>query len=123
MKEESVHTTMLESKQHISSAVGHQIHLLRKSLGISGKTLAEQVGVSQQQISRYERGICQVSIDTLIYILHNLGVPLDEFFFKVSLSLKKDMPDFYEKYQPIFLPLMDFNNEYAIRNKQYLYFD
>lgn len=52
---------------------GLVIRKIRKENGISACELAKQVNVSQQQMSRYERGINKISID----MLFNLSVALD----------------------------------------------
>ncbi|EKT62818.1 fimbrial operon regulator [Providencia alcalifaciens Dmel2] len=39
--------------------------------------------ISQQQISRYERGITSVSIETLDAILNKLGKDWSDFFLKL----------------------------------------
>lgn len=52
---------------------GLVIRKIRKENGISACELATQVNVSQQQMSRYERGINKISID----MLFNLSVALD----------------------------------------------
>ncbi|MEY0874462.1 helix-turn-helix domain-containing protein, partial [Providencia manganoxydans] len=43
---------------NVNRIVGREIRKRRKHLGLSGIELANLVGVSQQQISRYERGEC-----------------------------------------------------------------
>lgn len=49
-------------------AIGARIRLRRKSLGISQGGLAEQIGVSFQQVQKYERGANRVSGSTLVAI-------------------------------------------------------
>ncbi|EJD6584521.1 helix-turn-helix transcriptional regulator, partial [Providencia rettgeri] len=55
---------------------GKKIKLLRKQKGLTASELGEQMGVSQQQISRYERGVNHINIETLEKL---------SFFFKVSI--------------------------------------
>lgn len=55
---------------NVNRIVGREIRKRRKHLGLSGIELANLVGVSQQQISRYERGECNINIENL-YVLAN----------------------------------------------------
>ncbi|MGM0939170.1 MAG: helix-turn-helix domain-containing protein [Pseudomonadota bacterium] len=103
------------AKIHLSQAVGRQIYLTRKALGLTGKELAEKLGVSQQQVSRYERGICRIDVDTLVYLLNQLGEPIDSFFHNVSIILKDNSPKIYEEYHSLFYPVLNVSNEqYAL---------
>ncbi|BBU94414.1 MULTISPECIES: helix-turn-helix domain-containing protein [Providencia] len=58
---------------NVNRIVGREIRKRRKHLGLSGIELANLVGVSQQQISRYERGECNINIENL----HTLANALD----------------------------------------------
>ncbi|MEX6209206.1 MULTISPECIES: helix-turn-helix domain-containing protein [Providencia] len=51
---------------NVNRIVGKEIRKRRKHLGLSGFELANLVGVSQQQISRYERG--SVTLISKIYM-------------------------------------------------------
>ncbi|HHQ2586741.1 TPA: helix-turn-helix domain-containing protein [Providencia rettgeri] len=98
----------LISRQKLSQAIGHQIYLTRKLYGLTGKELGEKLGVSQQQISRYERGICRIDIDVLVCFLNELNMPLNEFFTNVSLNLKEISPRIYEEFHSLFIPLLNY---------------
>ena len=50
-------------------------------MGISQERLGEMVGVTYQQIQKYEKGINKVNSEMLQKIAHSLEVPID-FFFK-----------------------------------------
>nr|WP_276512857.1 helix-turn-helix transcriptional regulator [Morganella morganii] len=49
----------------------------RKYLGLSIVRLAEDMGITQQQFNRYERGTSRISIHYLAEMFH---VPVDYFF-------------------------------------------
>lgn len=53
---------------------------LRKAKGISQMQLAEMLGVSYQQVQKYEKGITRISVDRLHQISKALGVPINIFF-------------------------------------------
>ncbi len=50
----------------VDVAIGARMRLRRKSLGISQGALADQIGVSFQQVQKYERGANRVSGSTLV---------------------------------------------------------
>ncbi|HBO24273.1 MULTISPECIES: helix-turn-helix domain-containing protein [unclassified Providencia] len=93
------------TKDHIAIAIGYELSKLRKLRNLSGKKLAEMIDISQQQISRYERGTCRINTDTLVYLLYKLGTSLDDFFIGVSLRLKEIDPELYKNYRFLFYPL------------------
>ncbi len=56
------------------SEIGEKIRKIRKSCGLSQMELAERVGVSFQQIQKYEKGKDRISVDRLQQIAEALGV-------------------------------------------------
>lgn len=60
--------------------IGNKIKGIRKSLGISQMKLAEEVGVSFQQIQKYEKGINKISVEMIQQIAGALGMPVSIFF-------------------------------------------
>lgn len=60
--------------------VGANIRIRRKELGLSQIQLAEAVGVSFQQLQKYERGTNRVSSSTLFVMSKVLKVPIQFFF-------------------------------------------
>ena len=65
---------------NVNWIVGREIRKRRKNLGLSGIELANIVGVSQQQISRYERGECNINIENLHVLADALETNLICFF-------------------------------------------
>lgn len=57
-------------------AIGHRIRERRRRLGMSQAGLAEAVGVTFQQIQKYERGANRVSFSRLLEIAHALDCGL-----------------------------------------------
>lgn len=60
--------------------VGQRIRMRRIVLGISQSALAEKIGVTRQQVQKYEKGVNQVGGNRLQQIAGTLRVPLDYFF-------------------------------------------
>ena len=52
----------------VDIAIGARMRLRRKSMGISQGALADQIGVSFQQVQKYERGANRVSGSTLVAV-------------------------------------------------------
>ncbi|OOF65403.1 helix-turn-helix domain-containing protein [Rodentibacter sp. Ppn85] len=74
-------------------AIGKRIQLRRKELGISAEVLAEKIGVSQQQFSRYERGATKMNVNHLVNIAIILNTPIDWFFSdSKTFNLDDDKP-------------------------------
>jgi len=67
---------MKESKKKIE----HLIKELRKAKGFSQMQLAEMLGVSYQQVQKYEKGTTKISVERLEQISRALGVPVNIFF-------------------------------------------
>ncbi|WP_341258943.1 helix-turn-helix transcriptional regulator [Morganella morganii] len=68
------------NEREISLFIGQQISRKRKSPGLSGMALAELLGLSQQQISRYEQGITNIRASTLLQIAFLFNVDVKSFF-------------------------------------------
>ena len=60
--------------------IGTQLKVIRELYGISGKALAEKVGVVPSQISKIESGITNPSFDLLGRICKALNITLSDFF-------------------------------------------
>lgn len=86
----------------LSRVVGRQIGRLRREQGLTGRELAAILGVSQQQVSRYESGVCRIDVDFLFYLLRQFDVTLEDFFISVSHSLKENDLKLYHQYQTLF---------------------
>lgn len=54
-------------------ALGRRIRARRNELGVSQPSLADAIGVTFQQIQKYERGYNRVSFSRLVDIAHALG--------------------------------------------------
>jgi transcriptional regulator with XRE-family HTH domain len=60
--------------------VGLQVRLRRKELKISQEKLAEALGLTFQQVQKYERGANRISASKLYEIARALQVPIGWFF-------------------------------------------
>jgi transcriptional regulator with XRE-family HTH domain len=60
--------------------VGRRLRLKRTFLGMSQETVGKQIGVTFQQIQKYERGINRMGASRLYDFSKALGVPISYFF-------------------------------------------
>lgn len=66
--------------QDIDAAVGLRMAARRSALGLSQTALATQLGVSFQQVQKYEKGANRVSASRLHQIATVLGCSVADFF-------------------------------------------
>ncbi len=78
-------TVMRDGPHPVDVHVGNRVRLRRTLLGMTQEMLGEGVGLSFQQIQKYERGTDRISSSRLWDISNVLDVPISFFF--------EDMPD------------------------------
>lgn len=88
---------MIGKKQMPSAApniidieVGNKMRLRRRTLGITQKKLADSVGVTFQQIQKYEKGTNRVGASRLLQIANVLSVSASFFFQNGMQTVFKD---------------------------------
>lgn len=69
-------------KKRVSSSreIGERIKKRRKELGISQEKLAEILGVTYQQVQRYEKGINKLNVENIQFVADALSIPVSCFF-------------------------------------------
>lgn len=60
--------------------IGRQLKLARKYKKITLKRLADELGISYQQLQKYEKGLNRISAEKLWRISQILDVPIWDFF-------------------------------------------
>lgn len=93
------------SPHHVDIHVGALIRSRRRALGISQTELAEALGITFQQVQKYERGANRVSASKLYEVAQKLDVPLSSFFEGLDMVDADGM-------RP---PVLDFLNERGSR--------
>jgi transcriptional regulator with XRE-family HTH domain len=73
---------MPKTVSRINTSIGTRVRLLRERLGVSQTALGEKLGVSFQQMQKYESGINRISAASLYEISKVLSVPIGYFFEK-----------------------------------------
>jgi transcriptional regulator with XRE-family HTH domain len=64
----------------IDTHIGNRIRLLRLSRGLSQERLGEAVGITFQQVQKYESGVNRISASRLYGLAQHLGVSFEYFF-------------------------------------------
>ena len=72
--------------------VGARIRLRRTLLGISQSVLAETIGLTFQQVQKYEKGTNRVSSSRLVDLANALDVEIPYFFQEMSAEVEQQTP-------------------------------
>ena len=76
-----------------SIEIGWKLRTMRHRSGLSQEQLAEQVGVTPQQIQKYESGQSKLNTDRLQQIAQALSVPAQFFFTEPDEALPLDVTE------------------------------
>jgi transcriptional regulator with XRE-family HTH domain len=82
------------SPDPVDALVGRNIRIYRLHKGLSQTDLAKRIGVTFQQVQKYERGTNRVGGGRLYKVADVLGLPISAFFegVKISDDKVKDSP-------------------------------
>lgn len=92
---------------NIDKAIGAKINHLRLAAGITRQELAERVGITHQQLQKYEKGINRVTAGRLLDIAHALNIAVSYFFEEFMHSLDEGE---IQKQRMCMEVMRDFNN-------------
>jgi transcriptional regulator with XRE-family HTH domain len=81
------------SARAADATVGTRIRLRRLEQGLSQTELGKRVGVTFQQVQKYENGANRVSASRLVMLAQTLEVPMSYFFPEGSDGPKTNGPD------------------------------
>ncbi len=70
----------MQTRIKTSREIGEKIKRRRKELRISQEELAERIGVTYQQVQRYENGMNRLNVENIQIIANTLNVPVSYFF-------------------------------------------
>ena len=85
---------MYKKKLKTSREIGEKIKRLRRELRISQEELAEILGVTYQQVQRYENGMNKLNVENIQTVADALNMPVSYFFEgeKPSMVAEKSVP-------------------------------
>ncbi|HGJ5873442.1 helix-turn-helix domain-containing protein [Arsenophonus apicola] len=69
----------MKRRQEIAYSLGRKIKKIRKYNGMTGKELSVNLGISQQQLSRYENGISLITIDKIYIFCDIFDITISQF--------------------------------------------
>lgn len=67
--------------------VGMRVRMRRVLLGMSQEKLGELLGLTFQQVQKYEKGVNRIGASRLFDLSHVLGVPIQYFYDEAPMSL------------------------------------
>lgn len=72
--------SLLEEQELTRLKIGFRIKKLRKETGLSQEKFANHHGLDRTQVSRLERGVSNIELNTLVMFIRALDVTIGEFF-------------------------------------------
>lgn len=66
---------LAKREKRLNDMIGHRVRRLRLAADLTQSDLAQALGVSFQQVQKYEGGVSRLSAATLIGLCETLGVP------------------------------------------------
>jgi transcriptional regulator with XRE-family HTH domain len=80
---------MKKSTGSIDKEIGSRVRMRRISIGMSQEKLGDMLGLTFQQVQKYEKGANRISVGRLVDIAKILGVDI-HFFFNGIKSIKAE---------------------------------
>jgi transcriptional regulator with XRE-family HTH domain len=70
----------------IDAQVGNRVRIRRMLIGMSQEKLGDHLGLTFQQVQKYEKGVNRIGAGRLFEIARILGVPIDFFYDGVATA-------------------------------------
>ena len=77
---------MTKKANPIDAQVGNRVRIRRMLIGMSQEKLGDHLGLTFQQVQKYEKGVNRIGAGRLFEIARILGVPIDFFYDGVASS-------------------------------------
>ena len=74
----------------VDKKLGQRVRARRLEIGMSQERLAELLGITFQQVQKYEKGVNRIGAGRLFEVARILNVPVDFFYEGVGSSSKAD---------------------------------
>lgn len=81
----------------VDAQVGNRVRLRRMLIGMSQEKLGELLGLTFQQVQKYEKGVNRIGAGRLFHIAQILSVPIDYFYEGVVDQLPTSAKGFAEE--------------------------
>ncbi|MGO4705556.1 helix-turn-helix domain-containing protein [Microvirga sp. 2MCAF38] len=94
----SAHPNAAKAPSQADRRIGQRVRLMRIAIGLSQEKLADALGITFQQVQKYERGTNRIGAGRLQEIARVLSVPVASFYdaddqAEGSLMVALDTPD------------------------------
>jgi len=84
----SVYIVPKKQANPVDTRVGNRVRIRRMLIGMSQEKLGDLLGLTFQQVQKYEKGVNRIGAGRLYEISRILGVPIDFFYEGVSAALE-----------------------------------
>lgn len=102
----------------IDKEIGNKIITLRLSKGLTRNELADSIGVTHQQLQKYEKGINRITAGRLMEIANFMSVPISDFFEDLIVKIEPDelkRQRLYLEMMRDFINIKDYNIQESVR--------
>lgn len=76
-----------ELENLVNGVIGTNIKSIRLGLGLSQTDVAKLLGVTYQQVQKYENGDNRISSSCLFLLAQHLDVPIEDFFNGITINI------------------------------------
>lgn len=91
----------------VDRVVGQRLRWRRRELKLTQEQLGEKLGLTFQQVQKYEKGVNRISAGRLFEVADVLAVPIAYFFEGIEEMLSSQPLAVHEEEHPPALPVMD----------------
>ena len=86
-----------EHIKQIDKIIGDKIYHLRLGKGLSREELAKVIGVTHQQLQKYERGVNRLSVGRMVLIAKALKKPIAYFYEGINEETEEQTPTQHQR--------------------------
>ena len=97
----NVYTVPKKQANPIDGQVGNRVRLRRMLIGMSQERLGELLGLTFQQVQKYEKGVNRIGAGRLFEVSRILGVPIDYFYEGVAPQTANGLSENDEASPPV----------------------
>lgn len=80
----------MKKTTEMDKKIGSQLRFLREANGFNQAFIGKKIGVSYQQIQKYETGVNRISASTLYKLAFVLGAEINDFFMDYEIDTQPD---------------------------------
>jgi len=81
----------------LNRQIGERLKMRRRTLGLSQRDIGDFLGISFQQVQKYENGTNRLRGDQLLQLAHHLKVTTDLFFNNLTRGVAESQSEFQAK--------------------------